>query len=171
MEGLRSVMNAIEQKSIWDLVFPLRHNRSRAGKDRPGPPVTASQLPGIWATTGLALERTVLADRRGVMARVRTAMAVARTGMAFVRTGMSITSVGAGLLVYFGTASAGWSVVNAVLIIAGLALIMDGYRWIVPAERIRKEYPYCYGAMELTMPDYGKPNRAWGTVVFDHGEA
>ena len=171
IEGLRSVMEVIDKMSIWDLVFPLRHNRTGTGKERSGLPVNGAQLPGIWATTGLALERTVLADRRGVMARVRTAMAVARTGMAFVRTGMSIASVGAGLLVYFGTASAGWSAVNAVMIVTGLALIADGYRWIVPAERIRKEYPYCYGAMELTVPDYGKPNRAWGTVLFDHEDA
>jgi uncharacterized membrane protein YidH (DUF202 family) len=171
MEGLRAVMEVIDKMSIWDLVFPLRHHRPGTGKERSGPPVSGAQLPGIWATTGLALERTVLADRRGVMARVRTAMAVARTGMAFVRTGMSIASVGAGLLVYFGTASVGWTVVNIVLIIAGLILIVDGYRWIVPAERIRKEYPYCYGAMELTVPDYGKPNREWGTVLFDHGDA
>ncbi len=168
MDGLRSVMEVIDKMSIWDLVFPLRHNRSRTGKERSGPPVNGAQLPGIWATTGLALERTVLADRRGIMARVRTAMAVARTGMAFVRTGMSIASVGAGLLVYFGTASAGWTVFNVVLIVAGLALIVDGYRWIVPAEQTRKEYPYCFGTMELTVPDYGKPNREWGTVLFDH---
>jgi hypothetical protein len=84
---------------------------------------------------------------------------------------MSIASVGAGLLVYFGTASTVWTAVNAVLILGGLALIVDGYRWIVPAERIRKEYPYCYGGMELSVPDYGKPNRAWGTVVFDNEEA
>ncbi len=171
MEGLRSVMEVIDKMSIWDLVFPLRHHRSGTGRERPGPPVSGGQLPGIWATTGLALERTVLADRRGVMARGRTAMAVARTGMAFVRTGMSIASVGAGLLVYFGTASAGWTVVDAFLIVIGFALIVDGYRWIVPAERIRKEYPYCYGAMELTVPDYGKPNRTWGTILFDHEEA
>ena len=105
------------------------------------------------------------------MARVRTAMAVSRTGMAFVRTGMSIASVGAGLLVYFGTASTAWTAVNAALILAGLVLIIDGYRWIVPAERIRKEYPYCFGGMELTVPDYGKTSRTWGTVVFDHEEA
>ncbi|MDA8099299.1 MAG: hypothetical protein M0042_06705 [Nitrospiraceae bacterium] len=171
IDGLRSVLEVIDKMSIWDLVFPLRHHRAQGGKERTGPPVNGGQLPGIWATTGLALERTVLADRRGVMARVRTAMAVARTGMAFVRTGMSIASVGAGLAVYFGTASAGWTVFNTILITAGLALIIDGYRWIVPAERIRKEYPYCFGGMELTVPDYGKPNRTWGTVVFDHEDA
>ncbi len=170
IEGLRSVMEAIEQKSIWDLVFPLRHNRAGTGKGRPAPPVAASQLPGIWATTGLALERTVLADRRGVMARLRTAMAVGRTGMAFVRTGMSITSVGAGLMAYFGTVSPSWTVFNALLIVGGLALIVDGYRWMLPAERMRKEYPYCFGDMEIAVPDYGRPNAEWGTVVFTHNE-
>jgi uncharacterized membrane protein YidH (DUF202 family) len=104
------------------------------------------------------------------MARLRTVMAVARTGMAYVRTGMSIVSVGAGLMVYFGTASTVWTIFNALLIIGGLTLIIDGYRWIIPAERMRKEYPYCYGDMEITIPDYGKPAREWGTAVFNHYE-
>jgi uncharacterized membrane protein YidH (DUF202 family) len=112
----------------------------------------------------------VLADRRGVMARLRTVMAVSRTGMAYIRTGMSITSVGAGLMAYFGFASAGWTVFNAVLIIAGLVLIADGYRWMLPAERMRKEYPYCFGDMEITIPDYGRPVPQWGRVIFNHDE-
>jgi uncharacterized membrane protein YidH (DUF202 family) len=167
-EGLRSVLAALNKETIWDLVFPLGHKRLGPGKDRPGPAVTAGQIPGIWATTGLALERTVLADRRGVMARLRTVMAVSRTGMAYIRTGMSITSVGAGLMAYFGVASLGWTIVNALLIIGGVALMADGYRWMLSAERMRKEYPYCFGAMEITIPDYGKPNAEWRTVVFNN---
>jgi len=170
IESLKSVLGAVNKESIWDLAFPLRHNRRGSRKDAACPPVRASHGPGIWATTGLALERTVLADRRGVMARLRTAMAVARTGMAYVRTGMSIASVGAGLMVYFGVASVGWTIFNGALIAGGLALIADGYYWIVPAERMRKQYPYCFGDMEITVPDYGKPAREWGTVVFNNYE-
>ena len=170
IEGLRSVLAGLNKETIWDLVFPLGHKRSGPGKDRPGPPVTADQMPGIWATTGHALERTVLADRRVVMARLRTVMAVSRTGMAYIRTGMSITSVGAGLMAYFGIASPGWTIFNALLIVSGLALIVDGYRWMLPAERMRKEYPYCYGDMEITIPDYGRPNFEWGTVFFNNHE-
>ncbi|MCL5023777.1 MAG: DUF202 domain-containing protein [Nitrospirae bacterium] len=170
VESFKSVLDAVNRETIWDLVFPLRHNRTGPRKDKTCPPVNASHLPGIWATTGLALERTVLADRRCVMARLRSVMAVARTGLAFVRTGMSITSVGAGLMVYFGAASAGWTVFNVVLVVAGLALIVDGYYWIIPAERLRAQYPYCYGDMEITVPDYGRPAREWGTVVFNHNE-
>ena len=171
IDGLRTVLSALDKDTIWDLVFPLGHKRSGPGKDRPWPPVTADQKPGIWATTGHALERTVLADRRGVMARLRTVMAVSRTGMAYIRTGMSITSVGAGLTAYFGVASAGWTIFNALLIVGGLVLIADGYRWMLPAERMRKEYPYCYGDMEITIPDYGRPNSEWGTVIFNsHAE-
>jgi uncharacterized membrane protein YidH (DUF202 family) len=168
IEGLRSVLAAMNKETIWDRVFPLGHKRSGQGWDRPGPPVTASQKPGIWATTGHALERTVLADRRGVMARLRTVMAVSRTGMAFVRTGMSITAVGAGLMVYFGYASVAWTIFNTLMIVGGLILIVDGYRWMLPAERMRKEYPYCYGDMEITIPDYGKPTSEWGKVFFNH---
>jgi uncharacterized membrane protein YidH (DUF202 family) len=170
IEGLRSVLAGLDKETIWDLVFPLGHKRLRPGKDRPAPPVTATQKPGIWATTGHALERTVLADRRGIMARLRTVMAVSRTGMAYIRTGISITSVGAGLTVYFGFAPTGWTIVNALLIAGGLALIADGYRWMLPAERMRKEYPYCYGDMEITIPDYGRPNSEWGKVLFNHHE-
>jgi hypothetical protein len=83
---------------------------------------------------------------------------------------MSITSVGAGLMVYFGVASTGWTIFNALLIVGGLALIVDGYRWMLPAESMRKEYPYCYGDMEITIPDYGRPNSEWGKVFFNHHE-
>ncbi len=169
-DGFGSVMSVLNKETIWDLVFPLGHRRFGSGKGMSMPPVKADQKPGVWATTGVALERTVLADRRGVMARLRTVMAVSRTGMAYVRTGMSIASVGAGLMVYFGVASTVWTIFNALLIIGGLALIADGYRWIMPAERLRKEYPYCFGDMEITIPDYGKPAREWGTVVFNHYE-
>ncbi len=170
IDGLRSVLGALNKETIWDLVFPLGHKRTGPGKDRPAPPVTASQKRGIWATTGHALERTVLADRRGVMARLRTVMAVSRTGMAYIRTGMSITAVGAGLMAYFGVASIGWTIFNAVLIAGGLVLIADGYRWMVPAERMRKEYPYCFGDMEITIPDYARPTAEWGRVFFNHYE-
>ncbi len=166
IEGLRSVLTALGKETIWDLVFPAGHKGPGQGKSKP--PVAAGQKPGVWATTGVALERTVLADRRGVMARLRTVMAVSRTGMAYIRTGMSITAVGAGLMAYFGFASAGWTVFNAVLIIAGLVLIADGYRWMLPAERMRKEYPYCFGDMEITIPDYGRPVPEWGRVIFNH---
>ncbi len=170
IESFRSVLDEANRETIWDLVFPLRHNRTGPRKDRVCPPIEASHMPGIWATTGLALERTVLADRRCLMARLRSVMAVARTGLAFVRTGMSVAAVGAGLMVYFGVESLGWTLFNAVLILAGLVLIVDGYYWVVPAERLRAQYPYCYGDMEITVPDYGRPAREWGTAVFNHNE-
>jgi uncharacterized membrane protein YidH (DUF202 family) len=167
LSGVRSAATRNLRKNIWDFVMPSRHRRSGPEKDNVCP-VRATDLPGIWATTGLALERTVLADRRNVMARLRTVMAHLRTGMAFIRTGISICGVGAGLLFYFGTASIGWTIFNVVLILTGLVLIVDGFYWAVPAERIRKQYPYCFGDMEITVPDYGVPARFWGTAVFSH---
>ena len=92
-EGLKAVRKITDRENIWDFVFPP----SRKGAN---PHLPASSLlrkaglPGIWATTGLALERTVLAERRNVMARFRTVMARSRTGLAFIRTGMSVFSVG-----------------------------------------------------------------------------
>ncbi len=170
IDSFKSVIDAVNKENIWDRVFPLRHNRTGPKKDNASPPVRASHLPGIWATTGLALERTVLADRRCVMARLRSVMAVTRTGLAFVRTGMSITAVGAGLMVYFGEASVGWTFFNIILIVLGLVLIADGYYWAIPAKRTRAEYPYCNGDMEITLPDYGVPTNKWGTVIFNQNE-
>ncbi|MEJ2314020.1 MAG: DUF202 domain-containing protein [Nitrospirota bacterium] len=128
-----------------------------------------SHKPGIWATTGLALERTILADRRNVMARLRTVMARARTAMAFIRTGLSIGAVGTGLLVYFGVGNFTWAVFEILLIIAGLLLIADGLFWYVPAEKLKCQLPYCFGDMEIFMPDYRVPARQWKKVVFSHG--
>lgn len=68
-EGLKAVKRMTVSECIWDFVFPA----SRKG---PRTNVASSNLlrkpglPGIWATTGLALERTVLAERRNVMARL-----------------------------------------------------------------------------------------------------
>jgi uncharacterized membrane protein YidH (DUF202 family) len=126
--------------------------------------------PGIWATTGLALERTLLAERRNVMARLRTIMARSRTGMAIIRTGMNISAVGLGLLVYFGAASTLWTLFDLALLVVGLLLIVDGIYWYLPAERARQQLPYCYGEMEIAIPDYGVPARSWGKAVFSHDD-
>lgn len=170
-EGLTSVQKSRGQSTIWESLFPPAHRRPDASA---GPscrlPVTASQSPGIWATTGLALERTVLAERRNVMARLRTIMARSRTGLAFVRTGMSIAAIGTGLLVSFGASSAVWAVLYGAMVLTGGLFIADGLYWHLPAERMRKEFPYCYCDVEITIPDYGKPGRTWGTAVFSHDD-
>lgn len=168
IEGVNCALTRNKKESIWDFVIPFRNRRTATGGDASCPPVRPTDLPGIWATTGLALERTVLAERRNVMARLRTIMAHSRTGLAFKRTGISICGVGAGLMFYFGTASIAWTAFNALLIIAGILLIIDGFYWAVPAERMRIQYPYCYGDMEITLPDYGVPARLWRKAVFSH---
>ncbi len=168
LAGVKCALTRNMRESIWDFVVPLGHKRNGPKKDKVCPPVRATDLPGIWATTGVALERTVLAERRNVMSRLRTVMAHSRTGMAFIRTGIGICAVGAGLMFYFGTASVWWTLFNAVMILAGLLLIVDGFRWAVPAEGMRVQYPYCYGDMEITIPDYGRPARCWGKAVFNH---
>ncbi len=168
IKGFESVRKTENSKSIWDFVFPPFHKPGVDKDINSCLPVQASHSPGIWATTGLALERTVLADRRNVMARLRTVMARSRTGMAFIRTGMSISAVGMGLMVYFGTANIAWTLFNAVLILAGIILVADGLYWHIPAEKTRRQFPYCFGDMEISIPDYGKPARFWSKVVFSH---
>ncbi len=167
----RAVKNAEDKPSIWDAVFPLvfKHGNFKTVRMSP-PPVKGFNSPGIWATTGLALERTLLAERRDVMARLRTVMARSRTGMAFIRTGMSISAVGLGLLVYFGAGNVWWAIFDAALILTGLLFIADGLYWHLPAEKTRKQFPYCYGEMEITIPDYGTPSRFWKKAVFNHDD-
>ena len=104
------------------------------------------------------------------MARFRTVMARSRTGMAFIRTGMSTLSVGLGLQIYFGAVSIAWTICNIVLMTCGMLFIADGFIWHVPAETMRKEMPYCFGDMEIAVPDYGRPNAEWGKAVFTHDD-
>jgi uncharacterized membrane protein YidH (DUF202 family) len=167
-ESFRCVKAAGEKTTIWDFVFPPVHKRPVNDSNflAGPPPVKASHSPGIWGTTGLALERTVLAERRNVMARLRTIMARSRTGLSFIRTGMNFSAVGAGLLVYFGTGNLVWTLTEVLIFLTGLALIADGLYWHIPAEKIRRQFPYCFGDMEILIPDYGKPARYWKKVIF-----
>ncbi len=167
--GKASVDSSWGMKNIWDIFFPPSHKGLALMDLRLSCiPVKAGQSPGIWATTGLALERTVLADRRNVMARIRTLMARSRTGLALVRTGMAAGSIGLGLLVYFGTGNIYWAVFDFFLITGGLALITDGLLWHIPADRTRRQFPYCGGQLEITVPDYGRPASTWGKAVFSN---
>lgn len=167
-DGFGSVLTAQTKQNIWDLAFPPEHKKPESVDLYASCPlpVKGTHSPGVWATTGLALERTLLAERRNVMARLRTVMARSRTGMAFIRTGISLSSVGLGLLLYFGTANLPWTLFDSVLVLAGLASIADGLYWHLPAERIRKQFPYCFGDMEISIPDYGVPCRNWKKAVF-----
>ena len=162
--ALKHFRDSLTEENIWDRAFP-RLSVFRGSY----PPVKASHAPGIWGTTGLALERTVLADRRNLMSRLRTVMSYSRTGLAFIRTGMSIGAVGAGLLVFLAFSPA-WTALEVALVVAGALLVADGLRWYRASERVRKEFPYCYGDLEIALPDYGIPKTRWGKVVFSHDD-
>jgi uncharacterized membrane protein YidH (DUF202 family) len=166
--GNLSVKQRFRTDTIWDFFFPHRYFQSGPESLSLQLPVHRSDLPGIWATTGLALERTVLAERRNVMARLRTVMARSRTGLAFIRTGLSLSLIGVAFVLYFGPGSISWNIFNWLMITCGLLLIGDGLYWSLPAERLRREFPYCYGDMEIMIPDYGVPARRWQKVVFSH---
>lgn len=169
-ESLEAVKRIHKRTSIWDFMFPPPQKEITLD-DLPKPlTIKGTHSPGIWGTTGLALERTLIADRRNVKARLRTVMARSRTGMAFIRTGSRIFSVGLGLSVYFGTANIFWMIFNTALMLIGLILTLDGLYWHLPAEKIRKQFPYCFGDMEIVFPDYAKPSLAWKRVVFSHDD-
>ncbi len=170
-EGQAQVREAERKATVWDFAFPPEHKTPEPEEFFNSVlPVKGSHSPGIWGTTGLALERTMLADRRNVMARLRTVMARSRTGMSFVRTGMSVSSVGLGLLVYFGLGSPAWTAFDLVLIISGVLFTADGLLWHMPAENTRRQFPYCFADVEIAIPDYGRPVREWGKAVFSHDD-
>jgi len=168
VDGYATARERNLKKSIWDLTFPHPHSPATLAVQAMPLPVRGSHVPGIWATTGLALERTVLAERRNVMARLRTVMARARTGFAFVRTGLSIFMIGVAFVLYFNDGGIGWAIFDTLMLVGGLVLIADGLAWSLPAERYRRQFPYCFGDMDIAVPDYGKPARFWYKVVFSH---
>ena len=168
IEGNASVKKSFGSRSIWDAFFPhpfCPGGRKAISLDLP---LRGSDLPGVWGTTGVALERTVLAERRNVMSRLRTVMARGRTGLAFIRTGRSFIFIGLAFVLFFGSASIGWNIFDWSMVTIGLLLVADGLYWFVPAERTRRQFPYCYGEMEITIPDYGTPGRYWRKTVFSH---
>ncbi|NOY52289.1 MAG: DUF202 domain-containing protein [Deltaproteobacteria bacterium] len=89
--------------------------------------------PGSLERTHLARERNVLAAQRTIAACNRTIYARARTGLAFIRTGISFISIGIGLIKYFGPGRN--TIFDALLILIGLLLTIDGARWYRPAHR------------------------------------
>lgn len=172
VEGRASVEKKFTMATIWDYFFPHQHALPGSDGTPMTLPVRSSHVPGIWATTGVALERTVLAERRNVMARLRTVMSRARTGFAFIRTGLSLFLIGVAFMLYFNDSGGlGWSLFNYAMMLIGLFLVVDGFVWSIPAERMRRQFPYCYGDMEIPIPDYGVPARFWQKVVFSNGKS
>jgi uncharacterized membrane protein YidH (DUF202 family) len=167
-ESVDAVKKVEMKASIWDFMF-RRFGKQLSPDDLPPTLVIkGSHAPGIWGTTGLALERTLIAERRNVKSRLRMIMARSRTGMAFIRTGSSMFSIGLGLLVYFGFGNILWTLFDFLFMLIGVILMADGFSWHLPAERIRKQFPYCYGDMEIVLPDYARPAPLWKKVVFSH---
>jgi uncharacterized membrane protein YidH (DUF202 family) len=167
-QSFDSTRQAETQGTPWDLVLPPKTMDPREQRHRAAPKPQGGSMPGIWGTTGLALERTLLAERRNVMARLRTHMSRARTGLAFVRTGMNFSAVGLGLLVSFGLNSPAWSILEGSTLGLGLLLVADGLYWYLPSERIRRSMPYCFHDFEIALPDYTRPVSEWSTAVFSN---
>lgn len=166
--GRETIDKASGKKGPWDLIFPSLCLYTTLNRDQSAEALSPQAQPGVWATTGLALERTVLADRRNAMSMLRTMMARSRTGTAFIRTGFSIMAVGAGLFVYFGGENALWAAFDILLVVVGLYLIGDGLRWSLPAERIKRRSPFCVGDFEIVHPDYSEPAVSWERISFSH---
>lgn len=96
-------------------------------------------LPASRERTHLARERNVLAAQRTIAGCYRTIYARARTGLAFIRTGVSFLSIGIGLIGYFGLQL--MTFFDAMLIIIGLLMIIDGGLWYLPVRKEQAELP------------------------------
>lgn len=156
-EFMRSgiVPGAAELRSGWTSLSPVMRRRYLAS-DR----------------TDLAEERTFLACFRTRMAKARTGLAFTRTGFAFISLGLGLFLIGVAFLLSFTDAGGvGWNIFSYAMMTTGLILVADGFAWSIPAERIRRQFPYCYGSMEINIPDYGKSARFWQKVVFSSDEA
>jgi len=89
--------------------------------------------------THLARERTLLAAQRTVGGCYRTLFARSRTGLAFIRTGASFTGLGLGLTGYFGLGAL--SLLDGLLVLAGLLMMADGLGWYLPVRKEQSEAP------------------------------
>ena len=89
--------------------------------------------------THLARERTLLAAQRTVAACYRALYARSRTGLAFIRTGGSFIGLGIGLTGYFGIGAL--SVLDGLLVLAGLLMMADGLGWYLPVRQEQSEAP------------------------------
>jgi uncharacterized membrane protein YidH (DUF202 family) len=96
-------------------------------------------LPASRVRTHLARERNVLAAQRTIAACYRTIYARARTGLSFIRTGVSFLSIGIGLIGYFGLGFK--TLFDAMLILIGLLMIIDGALWYLPVRKEQAELP------------------------------
>ena len=158
-----------DKASAWSMLLPPSTPGLAGRRYRCVPMIRPGCSPGIWGTTGLALERTLLAERRNVMARFRTNHARSRTGLAFIRTAANFVAVGLGLLLTGPAGGIGWTVLDCFIIAVGLLLLADGFYWIIPAARERWQLPFCDCQMEITVPDYTVPAEQWRTFVLDDG--
>jgi uncharacterized membrane protein YidH (DUF202 family) len=97
--------------------------------------------PSSRERTHLARERNVLAAQRTVAGCYRTIYARARTGLAFIRTGVSFVGLGLGLMHYFGFSIL--TVLDSILILAGVLMTIDGWLWYRPVRNEQSEIPRC----------------------------
>ncbi|MBF0559159.1 MAG: hypothetical protein HQL08_10305, partial [Nitrospirae bacterium] len=111
-------------------------------------------FPASAGRTPLAKVRTFLADRRSYMACNRTALAKGRTGLAFLRTGISFIAVAIVLFRAFGAGLL--TVFEALLLVSGILMAVDGVVWYVPARKTAKKALDC-AATEPT----------WGTTALE----
>jgi len=106
-------------------------------------------FPSSAGRTALAKLRTYLADLRTAMAGYRTILAKGRTGLAFMRTGMAFMAVGLVLFRVFGIGYL--TILEALLLVVGMVMAVDGLLWYLPARREGGRPP----SYPVTEPTFG----------------
>jgi uncharacterized membrane protein YidH (DUF202 family) len=145
---------------LWTRILPPALEGRGSACARQGHGLT----PGIFGTTGLALERTLLAERRNLMAKLRTNLARSRTGLNFI-------AVGTGLIVGLAARQSSMTMLEIGIIAFGVLLVTDGCYWHFPVRRAVRLLPYCYTDQDIPYPDYAVPAEDWDrlTVELEEG--
>jgi hypothetical protein len=146
VEATSAVVHFLEEYNVMDLACVESHEPKRTMLGRLGDCLASYSilsLPrgGYRERITLARERNVLAAQRTILACYRTLAARARTGLAFFRTGVTVLSLGLGMFSYFGLSLL--SLLDGLLVLAGLAMIVDGAAWYWPVRREYAETPRC----------------------------
>jgi len=133
VEVTAAALSFAERYHLREGAVPRRTRETmltRLGDSLPAYCTLHDPQPPSRARTELARERNLLAAERTLAACYRTIYARARTGLAFIRTGVSFVGLGLGLLRFFPPGLP--SLLDALLLLAGVAMTVDGVRWYWP---------------------------------------
>ena len=123
LEAIKRILRVDTLKLVVALPSDITRILENSGDINPGFPDSAGR-------TRLAKLRTWLANERVLLAQYRTTLSKGRTGLAFIRTGVAFISIGLVLLRIFGIGFL--TMLEALLIVGGVIMAVDGVYWYLP---------------------------------------